>query len=55
MFLQVQLGKSRHTEKGLIKTESIAMNAPNSVEIELTAGYVDIFGNRNALRFIEYW
>ena len=25
--------------------ESIAMNAPNSVEIELTAGYVDIFGN----------
>ena len=27
------------------ETESIAMNAPNSVEIELTAGYVDIFGN----------
>ena len=27
------------------ETESIAMNAPNSVEIELTAGYVNIFGN----------
>ena len=27
------------------ETESIVMNAPNSVEIELTAGYVDIFGN----------
>ena len=27
------------------ETESIAMNTPNSVEIELTAGYVDIFGN----------
>jgi len=25
--------------------ESIAMNAPNSVEIELTAGYVNIYGN----------